>query len=365
MSTEFNLVSEINTALAHSSAGRRGEMLRRVTDLFIAEADELSDQQIELFDDVIMHLAVEIELSARALLAIRLAPIRNAPPHTIRNLAFDDAVDVAAPVLSQSEQLDDTDLVENARTKGRGHMLAISRRSHLSEIVTDILIERGDREVLLSTVQNHAARLSESGFSKLVERSDADEELAIRVGERNEIPLHLFRQLIKKASQYVRDKLEAAQPELSQQIREVVAEVSERIELDAIARSGDYSVALRSMQDDQGRRQPHDGDLMKLALTGAVSGLIAALAALCDVPVGFVDKTIRQGQTESLLVLARAIGLSWPTVKAILRLETRRRPFSEDEIAQSLGSYERLKSKTAQEILHFYRSREKRHSLHS
>jgi uncharacterized protein (DUF2336 family) len=359
MGAEFSLVGEIDTALAHGSPGRRAEMLRRVTDLFIVEADELSDQQIELFDDVIMRLAAEIEQSTRTLLAIRLAPIRNAPPRTIRNLAFDDAVDVAAPVLCQSERLDDADLVENARTKGQGHMLAISRRSHLSEIVTDVLIERGDRQVLISTAQNRTARFSDSGFSKLAQRSDGNEELTICVGERDEIPLHLFRQLIKKASQSVRAKLEAAQPELSRQIREVVAEVSDRIELDAIACSSDYSATLTSIEGDQGPAQLKDGDLMKLALTGAVSEVIAALAGMSDAPILFVEKTIRYGQTESLLVLARAIGLSWPAVKAILMLETRKRSLSENEIAQLLASYERLKPKTAQEILRFYRSRDK------
>ncbi len=362
MGAEFSLVGEIDSALAHGSPGRRAEMLRHVTDLFIDEADELSDQQVELFDDVIMRLAAEIEQSARTLLAIRLAPIRNAPPRTIRNLAFDDVVNVAAPVLSQSERLDDADLVENARTKGQGHMLAISRRSHLSEIVTDVLVERGDRQVLISTVQNRAARFSNSGFSKLVERSEADDELAIRVGERDGIPIDLFRKLIKKASQSVRAKLEAAQPELSQQISEAVAEVSDRIELDAIARASDYSATPMSIEGDRGSGQLQEDDLMKLALTGAVSEVIAALAGMGDVPILFVEKTIRQGQTESLLLLARAIGLSWHTVKAILRLGTRKRSLSEIEIAQLLASYERLKPKTAQEILRFYRNREKLHS---
>ena len=41
-----------------------------------------------------------IETSAKALLANRLAPIDCAPPLTIRALAFDDLIEVAAPVLS-------------------------------------------------------------------------------------------------------------------------------------------------------------------------------------------------------------------------------------------------------------------------
>jgi hypothetical protein len=105
MAVDLSLIGELDHAVAAGSDGRRTEMLRHVTDLFIVEAAKLSDKEIELFDDVIARLAFDIELSARSLLAIRLAPIRNAPPKTIRSLAFDDAIEVAALVLSQSERL--------------------------------------------------------------------------------------------------------------------------------------------------------------------------------------------------------------------------------------------------------------------
>src|ERR1700722_5519744 len=133
MSANLKFIGEVENAIANGSVGWRAEILGRETDLFIAGATRLSDEEVALFDDVITRLAVEIEISARALLSIRLAPIPNAPPRTIRTLAFDDVIEVAAPVLIQSPRLNDSDLAENARIKGQGHMLAISRRSHLSE----------------------------------------------------------------------------------------------------------------------------------------------------------------------------------------------------------------------------------------
>jgi uncharacterized protein (DUF2336 family) len=86
--------------------------LRRVTDLFLSGAVDYSHEQIELFDDVFQCLMKYIETSAKALLSSRLAPIETAPPLTIRSLAFDDVIEVAAPVLSQSERLDDEALIE-------------------------------------------------------------------------------------------------------------------------------------------------------------------------------------------------------------------------------------------------------------
>ena len=99
--TSESLLDELQTTLAHGTVARRVETLRRVTDLFINGAVDYSDEQVGLFDDVFQCLMHHIETSAKALLANRLAPIDTAPPLTIRALAFDDLIEVAAPVLSQ------------------------------------------------------------------------------------------------------------------------------------------------------------------------------------------------------------------------------------------------------------------------
>ena len=119
-------------------------------------------------------------------------------------------------------------------------MLAISLRRHLSEAVTDVLVERGDQQVLMSTVKNLGAKLSIAGFSILVQRTEDNEGLAVRIGERTEIPSHLFRQLLARASLSVREKLKAAHPELSREIHEIVEEVSTPIEMEALTPSLDH-----------------------------------------------------------------------------------------------------------------------------
>jgi uncharacterized protein (DUF2336 family) len=156
-------IAEVEGAIAGASTERRSEMLRKVTDLFVSDWDEFTSEELAIFDNVIVRLVAEIEQAARELLARRLAPIRNSPPDTIRLLAFDDAIEVADPVLAQAS-LDDKTLIEIARTKGQRHMLAISRRASLSEAVTDVLVALGDREVVLDTVDNYGACFSDDGF---------------------------------------------------------------------------------------------------------------------------------------------------------------------------------------------------------
>ena len=204
MNAPLALIHEIDRTIAHSSDGRRAEMVRHLTDLFLVNSDQYSDEEIALIDDVLVRLVAAIEESARALLAIRLGPISNAPPKILRALAFDDAIDVASPILIRSERLDDAILIGCAKTKSQEHLLAISRRKTLAEAVTDVLVERGDQQVVLSTVKNSGARFSNNGFEILVKRSDGDDLLAKCVGTRPDIPPHLFQQLLEIASETVR-----------------------------------------------------------------------------------------------------------------------------------------------------------------
>src|ERR1041385_5014074 len=106
-------------------------MLRRVTDLFLNDADRLTDQQIDLFDDVLGFLIVKIENKVRAELSDRLAAIKNAPVNVVRALANDDDIRVARPVLSSSPRLNAEDLIGVAKIKSRGHQLAISVRRRI------------------------------------------------------------------------------------------------------------------------------------------------------------------------------------------------------------------------------------------
>src|ERR1700688_3203867 len=210
--TSESLLDELQTTLAHGTVARRVETLRRVTDLFINGAVDFSDEQIGLFDDVFQCLMEHIEASARALLAERLAPIDSAPPLTIRALAFDDLIEVAAPVLSRSERLDDETLIETARNKSQAHLMAISIRKVLSRAVTDVLVLRGNDEVIQSTVNNPGAEFSDRGFTRLVDRTEGDDNLATCLAVRPTIPRHLYLKLLAKASATVRERLEAANP---------------------------------------------------------------------------------------------------------------------------------------------------------
>jgi uncharacterized protein (DUF2336 family) len=357
MTAHNAIINELEDALSHGSAERRVRTLRRVTDLFVFGSSHFSSEHVAVFDRVFNHLIADIELSARESLADRLAGISNAPPKVIRTLAFDDEINVAGPVLAHSDQLDNVSLVENARTKSQKHLLAISRRKSIAETVTDVLVERGDRDVALSTAQNEGAQFSETGYVRLVKRSEGDDTLAQSVGLRAEIPRQHFLKLLTSASQTVRQTLEVAHPQFASEVKHVVAAVTTAIQAKAAAASRDYAEARKLVESMHASGRLGEADIEAFARAGKFEETAVALALLCDLPIDIVERAMVQDREETILIIAKAIGVSWPTVRQLLRVCAGKRGLSAQMLQQSMAVFYKLKRETAQKVIDFQRKR--------
>jgi uncharacterized protein (DUF2336 family) len=354
-STSESLLDELQDTLAHGTVARRVETLRRVTDLFINGAVDYSNEQIGLFDDVFQCLMHHIENSAKALLARRLAPIDSAPPLTIRALAFDDLIEVAAPVLSQSERLGDDVLIETARNKSQAHLMAISTRRVLSDAVTDVLVLRGNDEVIQSTVTNPGAEFSERGFTRLVTRAEGDDDLATCVGLRPTIPRHLYLKLIAKASATVRARLEAAYPPIAGDVPTAVQEATRLARSAPSAVTPETTIAhalVKSLYVD-GRLDEHQVEAF--AEAGKFDEANAAIAALANVPVSVAENMMVETRAEGVMILAKVSGMSWSTVESIINMRDDLSGLERSDLQACKGTYERLRPSTAQQVLRFHR----------
>jgi uncharacterized protein (DUF2336 family) len=229
MGAPASLLPELEHVVQHGSVEKRAETLRRITSLFLDGAKAFNNEHVALFDDVIGCLIEEIEAKALAELARRIAPVANAPSGVVSKLAKNDDIDVAAPML-KAAALTDPDLKYIAETKSQAHLLALTSRLGIGEALSDILVERGDREVARSIANNHKAVLSEGAFSTLVKRAEEDGVLAEKVGLRIDIPPRLFRQLLVQASEVVQNRLLAqAKPETQAEISRVLAKVTDEV----------------------------------------------------------------------------------------------------------------------------------------
>ncbi len=328
-------------------------MLQRITALFVHGADHYSGEQVDLFDNVFGLLIAEIETKARAALSGHLAPLENAPAKVLRALAHDDDITVAGPVLKFAKRLKEADLVGLAETKSQAHLQAISARRALGEAVTDVLVRRGDCDVARQVAENHGARISEIGFVRLVERAESDGVLAEKVGLRPDIPPKMFRELLTKATAIVHQRLLAlASPELQAEIRRVLDKVSGEVG----ARIGprDYRAAQRVVLALMRAGRMNETVLAAFAGERKYEETVAALAALSKVPIKIADRLMAGERPDPVLILCKAAGMSWPTVKSIIVSRSDGNGTAVQGLHAALGNYERLSASTAQRVVRFW-----------
>jgi uncharacterized protein (DUF2336 family) len=351
-------MDELEAAVRTGSREKRVDALRRITDLFLVAPSMLSKEQIGLFDDVLSHLVARVETRARADLANRLAPVTQAPTDVIRQLARDDEIAVAGPVLTKSTCLSTSDLVDIAQQKSQAHLLAIAGRETVAEQVTDVLVRRGNREIIHTLSANFAAAFSQEGYSTLVKRAEGDESLTEKIGRRLDIPLPLFRDLLLRATDTVRARLMAsASPEKQDVISKILANISQEIESDApMARNFESAQRQVALLKETGRL--NESEIETFAKHEKYEETIAGIAGLCGVPLDLIERLSRSGRTDALLVPCKAAGLAWPTVRAILELCGRRKALGHCDIELASQEFAKLSAPTAARVLRFWQVRQ-------
>jgi uncharacterized protein (DUF2336 family) len=355
MSAPASLLPELEDVVQHGSAEKRAETLRRITGLFLDGAPAYNDEHVAVFDDVIGYLIEEIEAKALAELARRLAPVPNAPIHVVTRLAGSDDMAVAEPVLKQA-RIPDPELIRIAETKGQAHLLALSTRDNLSEALADVIVARGDRDVARSIATNAAAQLSENAFNALVKRAEQDGVLAEKVGMRTDIPPRLFRQLLMQASDVVQKRLLAqAKPETQAEIRKILARVTDEVGARAAPRN--YTAALTAVRQMHKDGKLTEAEIVAFAEAGKYEETIAALATLCAVPVEIVDRLMSGERADPVLILARAAGFGWPTVRCVISSRPGPKPSTQMQQA-AFENFERLTPATAQRVVRFWQVRQ-------
>ena len=354
MGAAVSLIPELEDVIRHGTRAKRVDALQRITALFLDGAEGYSNAHVDLFDDVFGLLIEEIETKARAELSRHLAPVGNAPVKVLRTLANDDDIAVAGPVLKYAPRLAETDLVGVAKTKSQAHLQAISARPALGEAVTDVLVRRGDREVARCVADNRGARISRNGFVSLVRRAEDDGILAEKVGLRPDIPEPMFRELLIKATAVVRDRLLVAAGGKAE-IHRVLAKVSK--EVGARVGPRDYGAAQRVVLSLDRAGRLNETALAAFCAESKFEETVVALATLAKVPVNVADRLLGGERPDPVLILCRAIGLNWATVKAIIMLRPDAKSASHG-LDSAFANYERLSNSTARRVVRFWQVRQ-------
>ncbi len=121
---------------------------------------------------VLTVLADDPSPAMRQMLAEAVQSLEHVPPAVVSSLVRDEEAKVAEPVLRNSPQVTDEDLVTVLKTTPtRGRVAAIAQRSDLSQRVADAVVRTDDIDAVALLLGNESAQIREETLDHILARA--------------------------------------------------------------------------------------------------------------------------------------------------------------------------------------------------
>lgn len=172
----------------------------------------LNESERKLAEDIFRVMVKDAEVRVRSALSRQLKE-NQMVPHDVAVALARDVDEVALPMLQFSEVLSDDDLIEIIRSQtenqpeSEGKAEAVARRPHVSESLSDALVETHNEHVVAALVSNSGAELSETTFHKVVDEFAGIDAIGKPLAERSDLPVTVIEQLMTKVSENIRTYL--------------------------------------------------------------------------------------------------------------------------------------------------------------
>lgn len=340
---------------------KRPELLERVTDLYFLTLERQGQSDKDAFGDVLERMAYEANTISRVRLSERLAKSSSAPLELLRRLARDE-ICIARPVLQYSPCLREGDLVAISGEAEQEHLMATAHRAELTRPVTDIIVERGDVEVLKAVIGNTGAEISPESRAKLTNIPELHEAL-----QKAHSAHSAHREIAPRPNKWLKRLTDG---EFWQQITESALMTSE--ELDQ-AQPVNRAQQETENPDEQTVQQPKKKPVKAIALKPAS---VTAEKLLVDAAKeGNLEKTVKmfsritlldnamiihclfEAHLPTLMVLCKAHHMTTSTFNTMLQLRERFHGARINDTVGLIRRYDGMTPNTAQRIIHFSQKR--------
>jgi hypothetical protein len=295
----------------------------------------------EVFSEVLLKVLDRLEVPSRVALAERICAEDRVPGRLLKKLASDEEIEVATPVILNARSLGDEDFASIVAEVSSAHMLVMCQRRPIRPVLSRVLAERGDAEVLRSLTRNHAATLGGDTFDLLVARARKDTSLQEALGDRPDMPGAAAERMVPFLSR-----------ELIQRIREngrneaLVTAIETRsareVEIQLLEFSGAASKTQQFIDSAVEGKVPVDVAVSSFAEKDRAFELAQLLARKVDWPDNVVVPLVFREDEKPLLVLCRVCGVTEKSYGKVVRMRSKRMRLSSATASESLRRYEEL-----------------------
>ena len=320
----------------------REEIYLAVASLYRIQGADLNGRERDLTREILRRLTREVEMAVRIALAERLADDITAP-HDLILLLVDDAIEVARPLILRSPLLSERDMQNVIANAGVDHQEAVARRSHIGVPVTDALAQCTAESVLVALVRNATAKISESAYQALVDRSRAITGLQEPLLKRADLPVELAHRMSAWVSDALKTYIQANYKMTPQRIDTALAEASEVLNRAPGAISDAPADSAHKLVDKLAASgQLKAGFLMRVLSQGQIDLFELGFARLLEVDLARFRLLFYDGGVRVVALACRAGGIDKAAFPTVFNLSRQARHRTE-----SLG---RLQINEAEEV---------------
>jgi len=297
--------ADVAKLLAEPSAEVRAEVAGKLG--LGIDNPELSDSEVQMAQDIIRILAKDIDATVRQAVSQTLR-FSSRLPHDVAVRLANDIENVALPILADSGALTADDLVGIVRSGAPVKQEAIAGRRDLSEDVADELITKADVTAVCALMRNSTARIGEGGFVKAIDRFSDDDGVKESIVRRETLPITIAERLVALVADNLKNYL-ASHHELPPSVAtDIILQTRDvtTIKL-SYGREAEELERLVGEMHRHGRLTPFL--VLRALCLGDMAFFEAAMAAICNVPVGNAQRLIHDAGAGGLKSLFDKSGL--------------------------------------------------------
>ena len=357
--------SALNDLIAlsrNSSLASRRRLFEDMGNLFLAENERLTEQERAHISDIMNKLIHDVEMTVRQTLAQKLSLNDNAPSELV-NLLANDEIDVARPILVNSRVLKEPDLLVVIERRTKEHMLAVTERDDISPLVSDLLIEYGDDDVMEQLIRNNDADISSEALALLVEESKRVDSFQEPLLARHDMPPELAHKMFWWVSaalrRHILENYEIDRNLLDQQLHDSTLAL---IEDDAIPEFGETH-ADRLAAHLEARNDLTERTLIQTLKSNQIRLFLAGLAIKSGLDAHRLGDFVHHRNAEAMAVVCKSLSFDRNSFSAIFLLTRRggvaatngKAALKPEEIEKVMKFYDKLEPAKAQMVLEHWR----------
>jgi uncharacterized protein (DUF2336 family) len=284
---------------------------------FGRQYDHLVEGDTRPLAEAVLELLVrDHEKQVRQALAEAVAASANLP-HSVATRLAGDELEVARPLLARSPLLGDADLAEIVRTHAMPYALAVAGREHLSEALSDLLVDTNEPEVIAALTGSPSAQLSVATLRRIADDYRGERIIQDRLVRRPALPYEVVDQLVGALGGRLEWDLIRQRRIGKPEARQLMAAARDRATLSTLEREQGEESMERELRHRLTAGELAPEDILGFLRTGEMARVEAGLALLAEVDVARTRQLLYGMDKRGLAALCARAGFGVPHYLAL------------------------------------------------